>query len=172
MGTLLFGSVFTVSLIYACVTDVRDRRIPNVVVALLLGVGLVYSLAAQPSLGALLRALGSVAIGFAIWIPFYALRMLGAGDVKLFAAASAWLAPIGVLRAAAYSALIGGALALFWFFRSQGVALAVTRLVHASKKPGILREPLPATSKYQKVPYGVAMAAGLLFTAWRSRFWV
>jgi prepilin peptidase CpaA len=117
-------------------------------------------------------ALASAALGFSIWFPFYLFRMLGAGDVKLFAAASTWLAPSLVLESALATALVGGALALFWFFRSQGAKLATVRLLHATRQPGILREALPVTSRHQRVPYGVAMTLGLLVTVWRFDAWL
>jgi prepilin peptidase CpaA len=164
--------VFTALLVAACFTDVRARRIPNRLVLLLFGAGLVFSLVNGPSAGTLLTLLGSTALGLVIWLPFYALRMLGAGDVKLFAAASAWLAPLAVVNAAVSSALIGGVLALFWFFRAHGAAFAMVRLSHAAQQPRILRDALPVASPAARVPYGVAMAAGLLATVLRPHFWL
>lgn len=167
----VFGAVFVGALFTACVTDVRARRIPNRLVLFLLLAGIVYAAVTRGTVHGVAAAAGAAALGFAIWIPFYAFRALGAGDVKLFAAASAWLSYAAVLHAALASALIGGVLALFWFFRSQGGRLATMRLLHATRQPGILCEPLPMTSRHQRVPYGVAMAVGLIVTAWRYTAW-
>ena len=141
----------------------RARRIPNRVVALLLACGVLYAAVGGPGVGRSLLAAGA---GFAIWVPFYAARVLGAGDVKLFAAASAWLAPAAVVQASVLTAAIGGALALLWLVRSQGAGLAVMRLAHAASQPQLLRTPLPVASPRRQLPYGVAMSAGLLVVAW------
>lgn len=172
-GVVFLWAVFVGALLYSCITDVRTRRIPNRLVLVLMAVGLVYSGATHlPGPGGLFRAMVSLLLGFVIWFPFYLLRMLGAGDVKLFAAAATWLAPAAVSQAALASALIGGALALFWLVRTQGAWLALTRFAHVAQQPKILSEPLPVSSTHRRVPYGVAMAAGLLLTAWRDHSWL
>lgn len=163
-------AVFAALLLASCVSDVRVRRIPNRLVLLLLVSGLVATTAAKPALLTPARALGSAAIGLAIWLPFYLLRMLGAGDVKLFAAASAWLAPAAVLDAALLSAVTGGVLAIVWLVRIHGPSFAFARVMHAVQQPRTFRRtPLPATALAHRVPYGVAMTAGLLAAAWRAQ---
>ena len=74
----------------ACIFDLRTRRIPN---ALTLGgaVGAcVYALAFHGVRG-LTMSLAGWAAGLAIFLPFFLLRGLGAGDVKLMACLGAWL---------------------------------------------------------------------------------
>jgi prepilin peptidase CpaA len=73
---------FAALLTAAVVTDVRTRRIPNALVLALLCTGVVSTglLKGSPSV---LPSLGASALGLAIWFPFYAFRMMGAGDVKL-----------------------------------------------------------------------------------------
>jgi prepilin peptidase CpaA len=161
------ASIFVALLLAACVTDIRSRRIPNKLVLVLLLCGFVSSLVFRPTMLTLVWATASLLLGFAIWIPFYLLRMLGAGDVKLFAAASVWLTPVAVAEAALASALIGGALAIVWLVRAHGLRFTVVRLSHAVQQPRILRDPVPTDSRDRRVPYGVAMAAGLIVTALR-----
>jgi prepilin peptidase CpaA len=117
---LAAAAVFGTLLTAACVTDARERRIPNRLVVVLLVAGLLNTLVATRDVGSLGRSLAAGALGFAIWIPFYALRMLGAGDVKLFAAAAVWLAPGQVLYAAVYASLFGCALSVLWISWSTG----------------------------------------------------
>lgn len=164
-----FAATFAGLVLYAAATDVRARRIPNRAVAWLLGVGLLHAVAAGHTALAVAEALAACALGLAIWIPFYALGMLGAGDVKLFAAAAAWLAPASVLEASVTSALVGGALSVVWMVRAGGVGFALVRLGHLVQQPRLLREPLPVAAAAGRVPYGVAMAVGLLATMWRWR---
>ncbi|MGZ8492365.1 MAG: prepilin peptidase, partial [Gemmatirosa sp.] len=94
---------------WAALTDLRARRIPNGACALLLATGL---LAALGEAGGVRTAIAAVAVGLALWAPLHLLGLLGAGDVKLFAAAAAWLTPLATLRAAALAAVLGGVLGL------------------------------------------------------------
>jgi prepilin peptidase CpaA len=137
----------------ACAHDLRARRIPNALVAATLGTGLARA-AAVSALGAgqavtlapgLAAALLGAALGLVAWLPLYALGVLGAGDVKLFAAAAAWLGPRGVLPASTCAAVAGGALALVWV---------------------VFRARTSARPRDQRLPYGVAIAAGVLVVAW------
>ena len=51
-------------------------------------------------------------VGLAIFMPFYMLRILGAGDVKLLAVVGLYVGYPGVLRVALFSGLAGGLLAV------------------------------------------------------------
>ena len=74
--------------------------------------GLRSPCALEPVWPGLVRALSGLALGFSIWIMFHVAGGMGAGDVKLFAAAAAWLGPGGAWRAALVAALAGGVLSL------------------------------------------------------------
>src|SRR5688500_12891023 len=95
----------------ACIPDLRARRIPNWLTfgAAVLAVG--YHLATAGIAG-LVPSLGGWALGFALFFPLFALRGMGAGDVKLLAAVGAWLGPWQVLWAALLTSVAGGVLAL------------------------------------------------------------
>jgi prepilin peptidase CpaA len=157
--------LFACFLIAVCVWDARTRRIPNVLVLVILACGLASSLVAGPWPRSLLGALGGAAVGFAVWMPFYLLRMLGAGDVKFFAAASAWLGPGLALKASVWAGVFGGLLAAIWLLRDVGWVVTLARVMSARDqlRRGQL-EPMPATRS--RLPYGVAMAAGLGAAAW------
>jgi prepilin peptidase CpaA len=168
------GVLFTTLLGVACVTDIRSRRIPNVLVLVLSTSGLVFSMLVEPVRVGLVHSMSGLGLGFAIWIGFYALGLLGAGDVKLFAAAGAWLGPGGAWRAALLSALAGGVLALVTLVRQRrageglrNVALSVANLTTAPLKAGVgaggVGEAGDAT---RHLPYGVALALGALAAAW------
>lgn len=174
--SVIAGALFTLLLVLACITDARTRRIPNKLVLLLAVGGIGYSLMREPGAAAIPSALASIGIGFMIWIPFYAMRIMGAGDVKLFAAASAWLVPSGVLNAALLSALTGGVLSLVWMFRSYGGSFTMFKVTQMASVSGMrsqivtAREQLDSAAvemgKKARLPYGIAMAIGLLATAW------
>jgi prepilin peptidase CpaA len=60
----------------------------------------------------LLKAVAGLTVGLAIFLPFFLLRGMGAGDVKLLAALGAWLGPGNVFWLAIYTSLIGGVMAV------------------------------------------------------------
>jgi Flp pilus assembly protein protease CpaA len=112
----------------AAVTDLAVRRIPNVLVLAGLCLALAWQLWTAAPAAAVLLWLGGAGAGLALFLPFYLLRGMAAGDVKLLAMVGAFLGPQAVLEVAVYSALVGGgmALALLQLARWRGtVALAL-----------------------------------------------
>jgi prepilin peptidase CpaA len=167
--TFLGGALFSAALVMASVTDVRSRRIPNTLVLALGFAGILYSVLRLSPVTGIGRALLSLVIGFGLWIPFYAFRMLGAGDVKLFAAASAWLAPSQVFAAAFVSAIAGGVLSVIGLVLAHGVGLATFRIAHGLRDPRVLATPLAVPRGRRTLPYGLAMSVGLVVAAWFPR---
>jgi len=170
---LAFGAVFTLLLVLACVTDVRARRIPNRLVAMIAVVGLVFSGVVGGGWVAVGKSLLGVALGFAIWIVFYAVGVLGAGDVKLAAAAGAWLGVGGIWRASLVAAVAGGVLAVFMLVRERRmretvgrIGLSVSTASLALFRAGRDSEPASTPARGRPMPYGVALAIGFLVAAW------
>ena len=91
-------------------------------------------------------------LGLALLLPFYVMRGVGAGDVKLLAALGALLGPQSLLLVALYAALIGGLLSLFVLARRGRLQLALYQL--------LVQRTLPARSG-AKAPYAVAIASGV-----------
>src|SRR5688500_13934209 len=72
--------------IAAAVIDVQSLRIPNWLTVGGMVLGLAWNTAvASASLAGFLWALGGLAVGLVVLLPFYAVRVMGAGDVKLMA---------------------------------------------------------------------------------------
>jgi prepilin peptidase CpaA len=153
-------------MVIAAFRDVQTRRIPNRVVLAIAVLGLIYSGMMPPSLSGALRGVAGLATGLACWLPFYALGWLGAGDVKLFAAAGAWLGPMRAVEGSLIAALLGAILALLWMLKSRGMKRAVETLGIAVTIPRILAEAPSTADRVRSLPYGVAMAAGALAAAW------
>ena len=95
----------------ACVTDLRTRRIPNVLTFGAALAGLLYQFANGGIDGLGNGALG-LFVGALIFILPFALGGLGGGDVKLLAALGAWLGPETVLWLSLYAGVAGGVMAL------------------------------------------------------------
>jgi prepilin peptidase CpaA len=147
-------TVLIAGLLYAVLTDLRARRIPNHLTypAMLLG------LVANTALGGW-HGLGQSALGWAaglgvMLLPFL-LRAMGAGDVKLVAAIGAIKGPEFVLVAALYACVTGGLLALYYLIRERRVASVTRYIVYgwfwALKGSG---------PKAGAIPYAPAIAAG------------
>ena len=163
----LAGIVFTAILVVAAIGDFRTRRIPNRTVAILAVLGFVFAVTQYPILPGLARAGGGLMVGLLFWLPFYALGWLGAGDVKLYAAAGAWLGPMRALDGALTAALSGAVLALIWMMRTHGVQESVRTIGMATGTPQVLA---PGTAgKRSSMPYGIAIAAGAVCAGWLPR---
>jgi prepilin peptidase CpaA len=95
----------------AAAIDLRTRRVPNPLTALLatIGVALAATGMSGLSVGA---SLAGLVLGFALMLPGHVFGATGAGDVKLFAAAGALIGPAPILTAFVYTAIAGGVLAL------------------------------------------------------------
>lgn len=148
----------------ACASDLRTRRIPNTVVVAITLLGIAFSIATRPWFSGVTNALGGIAVGLTLWLPFYAWRMVGAGDVKLFAACAAWLGPSGAVEAAVLTALAGGLVALVAMTIDRGVSATLFRLVHAVREPAMLRA--GPVSRFRRMPYALAISGGVIAAAW------
>jgi prepilin peptidase CpaA len=134
--------------------DLRFRRIPNWLTGTALLAGLICN-ALLHGVDGVLIALAGAALGLALLLPFYALRAMGGGDVKLLAGVGALVGPQMLVSVAVYGGVVGGLMSL-------AVLLLRGRLVYAVQQAVVLRT-VPAPSGL-KAPYGVAIAAGVLLT--------
>jgi len=95
----------------ACISDLRTRRIPNVLTFSAVAGALVFHLLTGGWSAAGWSIVGCV-LGALLFFPMFALRGMGAGDVKLLAAVGAWLGPSQVAIAALATSFAGGVIAL------------------------------------------------------------
>jgi prepilin peptidase CpaA len=93
----------------------------------------------------------------------FAVRLMGAGDVKLLAAAGAWLGWQGTLAASLATGVFGGILGALWLLRTQGTLSAVHSVATAIRAPWLLK--MRPFEPRERIPYAVAIAAGVA-TAW------
>jgi prepilin peptidase CpaA len=156
-----FGGAFTLLLIFAIAWDLRHRRIPNALVIATISLGLAFALSSLGAKRGAAVAAEGMAVGLALWLPWWWFGMMGAGDVKFFAAAAAWLGPRGALSAALVTALLGGVLGIGWVLtrklarRDAGGANTIAAGERAGERASTVT-----------LPYGVAMALGLGVAAW------
>jgi prepilin peptidase CpaA len=154
----------------ACWFDVRTRRIPNALTFPAAGLGLIAATAAHGGQGMVSSAAGLL-VGLLLFFPLFALRGLGAGDVKLLGALGAWVGASAVLGVAFYTALAGGVLAIGLMVRHRygGQAIRNLWLLLTHWRVFGVR-PVDAvtldTSTGPKLPYALPTAVGLALAYW------
>lgn len=162
-------------LVAAVATDLRACRIPNLLIAIgLAAAGVLHIVATQgdgalggpgPATG-LTGALGGIAVGFAALFPLYALRAMGAGDVKLMMMVGAFLGPMQTFGVIVLTFAAGGVLAIVMALWQRSFRQLVgnfrfmltTSVVRAAGGQAPRFEPLAQTAG--RMPYAVAIAAG------------
>ncbi|MGH6997921.1 MAG: A24 family peptidase [Phenylobacterium sp.] len=147
----VLAAILSGVLICVAVSDVMDRRIPN---AAVLAVVALFALWALADRGASLGSgLAAAAIGFAVGFVFYLMRIMGAGDVKLFTAVALFTG-LGYLHLFALATVLaGGAMAV--------VAMA------ARPRRALVMFTLKGRGDFGRgIPYGVAIAVGGLIAVW------
>lgn len=154
----------------ACLTDWRTRRIPNVL-TLSAAAGAVLFHLITGGLPAVGWSLAGLILGAALFFPMFALRGMGAGDVKLLAAVGAWLGPGQVAIVALSTSLIGGAIAIVVALAHGYLRKALTNiylvLMHwrvAGVKP--LPEVTLEATRGPRLAYAFPIAIGTVVTLW------
>lgn len=150
--------------------DVRTRRIPN---SLTLGgavIGLAYWTVTHGASGVFHSVLGWLA-GLALFLPFFALGGLGAGDVKLVASMGAWLGPTMAMWTALYAALAGGVMAVLVALATgyfNTALVNVMALLNHFRETGVRPHPDLTLSRSTgpRLPYALPITAGTLAAIW------
>lgn len=168
---VLFEVWFMGGVVAASVTDIRHRRVPNrLCIALLLGGLCAAGIQVQES--TLLAACLGALLGLVIWLPFWVFGLLGAGDVKFFAAACSWIGPALAWRASLGVALLGGTMAGLVMIYQRGFrsALEFGALSTVTAKSIIENASLEtAAPSARSFPYAVPMAIVVVIARYHQR---
>jgi prepilin peptidase CpaA len=144
--------------------DLRTRRVPNALTIPLAVAGI--ACAAGGFSGLTMRAaLFGLVLGLVFMLPGYVFGATGAGDVKLLAAAGAWLGPSHVGVAFLYTAIVGGVLALVVARRRRRLALTLEgagRII-TTRAANVVEIEHPAANN--RFAYAPAIAAGSMLAA-------
>lgn len=138
----------------AAVNDLATRRIPNRLLLAALACALVLRLLSAAPGAALLAALGGLLLGLALFLPFYLLRGMAAGDVKLLAVVGAFAGPRDVLTIAVLTWCVGGVMALLVVLARGRLRLALGNVRDMVRLVPAPRQKASAGA----IPYGVAIA--------------
>lgn len=154
----------------ACVCDIRTRRIPNRLTYGAAALGLLVNLALG-GLSALAWSAAGWGTAVILFLPFFALRGMGAGDVKLLGAIGAWLGPLHALYLAFFTAIAGGILAVFVVLirgyvrqAARNLWLLLTHWRIAGIRP--LPEVTLESGTGPRLAYAIPIALGTVTTLW------
>jgi prepilin peptidase CpaA len=154
----------------ACITDVKARRIPNVLTLGAALAGVVFHGINGHTTG-LVQALSGWLVGAAVFFLPFALGGLGGGDVKLLAALGAWIGPMDAVWMALYTGMAGGVLALIVAamrgYLSQALSNVWLLLSHWRVAGfGPLHEVSLEGSRGPRLAYAIPIFVGTLITVW------
>jgi prepilin peptidase CpaA len=149
-------------------TDMRRRRIPNPLIL----IGLVMALALAVAVGGVrggLAALGGGLIGLLVFLPFFALRLVGAGDTKLFAVVGVFTGAGALLPITLFTCIAGGVLGIFVLVRDRSLRTMWSNLKLVLNTgwmslmgSGVALGDLELKSA-ARLPYAVAILAGVVW---------
>lgn len=163
--------VLLVLLASAIATDLKNHRIPNLLLVSALNLALILH-ALSGGIDGLITAAGGLVIGLAILLPFYAIGGMGAGDVKLLAVVGCFLGPWGAVIAGLATLMAG---AVF------GITIIVWRRMWPILEPHVaqflispetdarttsISHPLGRRNRVTEIPYAPAIAAGTVAVLW------
>jgi prepilin peptidase CpaA len=166
-----FATLALLVLVFAAtVVDLRRHRIPNFFTAgfALLGFFTQYALYGFPGVR-------SGAIGFlvplALLVPFYAVRWMGAGDVKLAASAGIFLGWPNSLLAVGLSLGFGSLAAFMLLAANGGLKALISRYAVMAKSLLTTGDfayiaPAPGDQAARRFPYAFVIALGTVATLW------
>jgi prepilin peptidase CpaA len=147
----------------AAVNDLATRRIPNRLLLAGLACACCLRLLSPAPLSSLLAGLGGIAVGLALFLPFYLLRGMAAGDVKMLAVVGAFSGAQDTLQIAVLTWCAGGAMALAMVLARGRLLLAVSnvrRMLGGLLLPGGLAAAPAVQQSAGSMPYGAAIAIG------------
>jgi prepilin peptidase CpaA len=154
--------------IIAAAFDLRTRRIPNWLCATGFLSGFACQIALFHWVGAREAALGA-GLALLIYIPLFALRAVGGGDVKLMAAVGSIAGPAAWIAIFLIAAIVGGAIALVMIAIKgrigrtlRNVGILLTELSHLRAPHRAEQELDVTTNQGLRLPHGCTIAAGTM----------
>jgi len=159
----IWCSVLTIIVVVvAVITDLRSRRIPNLLTFTAFSIALITRTMLQGWVGFGLALSGAI-LAMGLLLLLHAGKGIGMGDLKLAGAIGALGGPIIAVVAVLASALAGGILAVVWMMKPGGTLAPVVSpffiglpfYKNHSDEGAAPKPPSP-----EHMPYGLAIAAG------------
>jgi prepilin peptidase CpaA len=144
--------------------DLWTRRVPNPLTMGLAATGVVYAACGIGglSLGA---SLAGLALGLALMLPGHLIGATGAGDVKLFAAAGAFIGPAHILTAFLYTLLVGGGIAIVVSLARRRLRQTLGSTARLIATAGANASSIESPLEHNRFAYAPAIAVGTMLAA-------
>jgi prepilin peptidase CpaA len=160
----LQNTVLMLLLIICLATDLRERKIYNMVLipALLFGLGYNFFMGSWPGL---LQSIEGILAGLGLLIIPFAMGGMGGGDVKLLAVIGAVMGPLFVFYTALGMGLMGGIIAIMvLIYKGQAFRFLTSCLrgLWTMLTTGFQVIHFDFDHEKTTIPYGVAIAAGAI----------
>ena len=158
-----------------CFTDTLKSKIPNIMNATLIVVGISLNIYSNGLAGAL-TSFSGLALGIGLLLLPYLMGGFGAGDVKALGALGALIGPHGILQVFLYMAFIGGALAILHYLFFTNIKHNLQKAWNSVKASILSRAVAPLLPSKEntkreslRFPYAAAIAFGYFsFIVWGS----
>lgn len=160
--------VLALMLLFCLLTDLRERKIYNVIILPVLFFGLAFNFFTDGWLG-LIQSLAGFLAGLSILIIPFAFGGMGAGDVKLLAVIGAVKGPVFILYSALGMAIAGGIIALaIIIYQRRLISLGGSILSGLNLLIGTRFNVVAFDLNREKImfPYGLAIVAGAASAFW------
>ncbi|MDQ6420328.1 prepilin peptidase [Paenibacillus sp. LHD-117] len=156
----------------ALATDLTKKTIPNRLTIPFFAAGILFHVLANGIAGAGTAAWGAAA-GFLPFLLLYLLGGIGAGDVKLFGAAGAWIGAAAVLQLMMASIVYAGLIGLILLAARRFASGAIGRLIDSLivhpggeiNRSGANRGLIKRSGASKRMPFMIAVAPAVV-TIW------
>ena len=164
---LIRYGVLVLMVTIAAIYDIQFRRIPNRLILTGLTLGLIIHITFNEFYGFKSWGYGMLT-GFGLFLPLYALKAMGAGDVKLMAMAGSFLDAGSAIGVVLTTLVVGGVLSIVVALRNGVLRQAISN-IHTQLTLTMFKklsggnaqlEQLPSSAG--NLPYAVAIAIGTL----------
>lgn len=161
------SSVACAVAVTAAIVDIQQRRIPNWLTYPAMIAGIILQTSFHRLLGLLWSIEGGLLFG-GIFLIFYVVRAMGAGDVKLAAALGFLIGPAAAVKVMFATGIAGGALAIMIMLFTGRVYITLKNTLNVAffhARHGLATHPVVnlQNPKAARMPYGLAFAVGTLY---------
>ena len=146
-------------LIWAAVSDVIARRIPNAISAIV-ATAFCFASIGAPERADLLGGAWVAGIVFLVGFVGFIFGKIGGGDVKLMAAMALWAGPAAALDFLVITGLAGGGLALIYLLPELNLTMTWFKVQAERAAPKYVAAFAAGKTVKEGLPYGVAIAIG------------
>jgi prepilin peptidase CpaA len=128
--------------VWAVITDISDKKIPNYLVFSFMLGGVIYN-GLNEGLSGLTTSISGTLLPLLVLFPFFLMRTLGAGDIKLFMAIGSFAGLGIIINIILYSILAGGVIALIIMFLKNNIISSLKNVCIYIKNTIIMKKIIP-----------------------------